>query len=273
MEKTAILHADILDIIFEGRNKEYGAYELRRTYNKRMRISIAVMLCVILLLCIGHLIAGRQKPGENRIVQISQDVLLEQIEPEQPPPPVIPPPQPPPQQIQSVQYTAPIIVDEDVPEEEKPPVVDDLEAVKIDVKTQDGEKDLGIIAPPADDNGRDIVVAPKAIEEDKDKIWTSVQIESSYPGGRPAWERFLKRNLHYPQQAQDNEIQGTVIVQFVVDKEGNVSNVIALSGPEDLKAEAVRVIKKSGKWTPAIQNGNQVPSYKKQPIGFTLVIE
>ena len=68
----------------------------------------------------------------------------------------------------------------------------------------------------------------------------------------------------------NNEIQGTVVVQFIVDKEGNVSDVEAISGPNELREEAVRVIKKSGKWTPAIQNGRQVKSYKKQPIKFRL---
>jgi protein TonB len=271
MEKNAILHADFLDIIFEGRNKEYGAYELRRTYNKRMRISIAVMLSVVLLLCIGQLAGRAVKP--TAAINFHDSVKLTQVdipEPQMPPPPELKPP--PLKQIETIKVTPPKIVpDDQVPETEMPPV-EEQEDAKIDVVSKDGDKFDGVVAPPVESEGKGIVDLPKP-KEDDNTIFTSVQIESSYPGGRPAWERFLKRNLHYPQQAQDNEIQGIVIVQFVVDKEGNVSNVIALSGPEELKAEAIRVIKKSGKWTPAIQNGNQVPSYKKQPIGFTLVIE
>ena len=68
----------------------------------------------------------------------------------------------------------------------------------------------------------------------------------------------------------DNEIQGSVMVQFIVDKEGNVSNVEAVSGPEELREEAIRVIKKSGKWNPAVQNGRQVKSYKRQSVLFQL---
>jgi len=79
--------------------------------------------------------------------------------------------------------------------------------------------------------------------------------------------------LKYPQEAQDNEIQGAVVVQFIVDKGGMVSDVEAISGPQELRDEAVRVIKKSGKWTPAVQNGRQVKSYKKQPIVFRLETE
>lgn len=102
-----------------------------------------------------------------------------------------------------------------------------------------------------------------------------MEIESSYPGGASAWSRYLNKTLKYPQEAQDNEIQGTIIVQFIVDKEGNVSDVEAVSGPSTggLRDEAVRVIKKSGKWEPAIQNGRKVKSYKKQPITFRLEVE
>ena len=96
------------------------------------------------------------------------------------------------------------------------------------------------------------------------------EVAAEFPGGKAAWERFLHRNLRYPQDAQDNDIQGFVVVQFVVDREGNVSQVQAISGPAELRGEAERVIKKSGKWEPAVQNARKVPSYKKQPIGFSL---
>jgi protein TonB len=76
--------------------------------------------------------------------------------------------------------------------------------------------------------------------------------------------------MRYPDEALNNEIQGTVVVQFIVDKEGNVSDVQAVSGPTEggLREEAVRVIMKSGKWTPAVQNGRSVKSYKHQPVTF-----
>ena len=99
-----------------------------------------------------------------------------------------------------------------------------------------------------------------------DTIWSKVEIEAEYPGGPAAWMRFLNRNLRVPQDIIDNELLGTVVVQFVVDEEGNVSNIEGVSGKDALCAEAVRVIKKSGKWTPAIQNGRVVKSLKKQPF-------
>jgi periplasmic protein TonB len=133
---------------------------------------------------------------------------------------------------------------------------------------QEGLKDEGITAPPVSDN-KGVVEAPKD-NTDYDKTFTKVEIESDYPGGTAAWIRYLTKNLHYPDEAANAEIQGAVVVQFIVDKEGNVSEVEAVSGPNELRDEAVRVVKKSGKWTPAVQNGRHVKSYKKQPIVFRL---
>lgn len=105
-------------------------------------------------------------------------------------------------------------------------------------------------------------------------VWRKVEIEAEYPGGAAAWQRFLNRNLRYPQELIDNgEIQTSTVVQFVVDKDGIVSNVEAVSGHELLAAEAVRVIKKSGKWTPAVQGGRYVRSLKKQPFIIDIEVE
>jgi len=110
-----------------------------------------------------------------------------------------------------------------------------------------------------------VIEAPKHNDDDG-TIFRSVEIESTYPAGMQAWLRFLSKNFRVPEEAISTETGGTVIVQFVVDKDGNVSDVQAVEGPEVLRAEAVRVIKKSGKWMPAIQNGRKVNSYKRQPI-------
>ena len=271
MESSTILTADILDIIFEGRNKEYGAYDLRRNYGRRLTVSIAVMLSVILLLCIGYAFAGNKKIMAKDII-IPEDPHLTDIK--KPDEPVVPPPppkQPDPPKVEMAKFTPPKIVhDEDVKEDEKPPEMDKLEDIKIATYNQDGLKDENIVAPPVADGGRDVVVAPTKDEEDWNKTFTKVEIESEYPGGSQAWQRYLNRNLHFPPV---DDVQGTIVVQFIVDQDGFVSNVEAISGPEELRAEAVRVIRKSGKWTPAIQNGRQVRSYKKQPIVFRLETE
>ena len=277
MEINKILSADILDIIFEGRNKEYGAYQLRKSYNKRLMTALGVTAAVLLLSFGGFVLSNILNKEDAKKDMVVQDVQLEEIKQEEkkeePPPP--PPPKPPePPKVEMAKFTPPKIVkDEEVKEEEKPPEVEKLEETKIGTMNQEGQKDEGIVAPPVDDGGKGVVEAPKKDDEDWDKTFTKVEIESEYPGGAAAWQRYLNRNLRYPQEAIDNEVQGAVVVQFIVDKEGNVSDVEAISGPQELRAEAVRVIKKSGKWTPAVQNGRQVKSYKKQPIVFRLESE
>jgi protein TonB len=271
MEIANILTADVLDIIFEGRNKEYGAYELRRSYSKRLVISIAVMLSFILLLLAGYVLANKtdnMQQAKEFVIPDNELMKIKEPEKEIEPPPPLKQPEPPKTEIRK--YTNFQLVKEDVKPDEKPPEMTELEDTKIGNINQDGLKDEGFVAPPADDGNKGIIEAPKKEEEDWNKTFVSVQIESQYPGGQPAWERFLNRNFHYPQEAIDNEVQGTVVVQFIVDLEGNVSDVVAISGPQELRPEAVRVIKKSGKWTPAIQNGRQVKSYKKQPVTFRL---
>jgi len=277
MEANKILSADVLDIIFEGRNKDYGAYDLRKSYNRRLITSLLTVAAICLLLFIGYLVSNILESKADTKAVVVQDVQLEEIKQEEkkeePPPP--PPPKPPePPKVEMAKFTPPKIVkDEEVKEEEKPPEVEKLEETKIGTMNQEGQKDEGIVAPPVEDAGKGVVEAPKKDDEDWDKTFTKVEIESEYPGGAAAWQRYLNRNLRYPQEAIDNEVQGAVVVQFIVDKEGNVSDVEAISGPNELRGEAVRVIKKSGKWTPAVQNGRQVKSYKKQPIVFRLESE
>lgn len=99
---------------------------------------------------------------------------------------------------------------------------------------------------------------------------TQVEKESEYVGGQAGWRQHLTRTFSYPKQAVDREIEGTVIVQFIVDEKGDLSEIQALSGHPLLAEEAIRVIQRSGRWTPAISHGRKVKSYKKQPITFRL---
>ncbi len=274
MEANKILNSDILDIVFDGRNKEYGAYELRKGYRRRLIIAIVSMTALIVVALGAYLISSNMSSTDNSKAVVVQEVQLEDVkqeEQEEPPPPP-PPAPPPPPKVEVAKFTPPVIVkDEEVKEDEKPPEVEKLEDTKIGLINQEGIKDIGIVAPPIDD-GRGVVEAPKRDETDYDQTFTKVEIESSYPGGNAAWQRYLYKTLRYPQDAIDNEVQGAVVVQFIVDREGAVSDVEAISGPQELRDEAVRVIKRSGKWTPAIQNGRKVKSYKKQPIVFRLEV-
>ena len=105
------------------------------------------------------------------------------------------------------------------------------------------------------------------------KIFTKVENEAEYPGGQQGWRNYLFKTLRYPQVAIDKEIQGTVVVQFIVDTNGNISDIKALGGPKQLQAESIRVIKESGNWISAVQNGKKVKSYKKQPITYKMEIQ
>ena len=103
-----------------------------------------------------------------------------------------------------------------------------------------------------------------------DKAFKKVEVESKFPGGERAWINFLQENLTYPKKAIRKKIQGTVVLQFIVDRDGTVSDIEAISGPEELQQGAIDVLKKTPNWIPAIQGGKKVKSYKKQPIVFRI---
>jgi protein TonB len=273
MEPNQIKDADILDIIFEGRNKEYGAYELRKTYNNRIVKSMIVMGSMVALLVIGNLVSGFGKKGQilkPDVTDITLDNVKEDIkQPVIPPPPVIK--APPVAMIRFV--TTRIIPDKEVPKDEKPPVNDDVDKAKIGMVNTTGAAYDGTDAPVATgDGGKGLVEAPKRPDDDDGRTWYKVETDAAFPGGPAAWLRFLNRNLRVPDEAMSIGISGQVVVQFIVDKDGNVSDVEAISGPErgGLREEAVRVIRKSGKWTPALQNGRYVKAYRKQPVTFVI---
>lgn len=274
MEAKTILQCDVLDILFDRRNKEYGAYQLRKYYNKRLFMSLAAVAALTALLFGINYLAGKSPKAPKQVLSVV-DVQLEEVTVEKKLPPPPPPPQPPVQKVEITKFTPPRIVkDQDVKVEERPPEQEKLADTKIGAVNQEGVKDEGIAAPPTGDiAGKGVVEAPPATKgEDYDRTFTKVEIESEYPGGVAAWLRYLNKNFRYPEDALNNEVQGTVVVEFIVDKEGLVSDVQAVSGPTagGLREEAMRVIRQSGKWTPAIQNGRKVKSYKKQPIIFEL---
>jgi protein TonB len=275
MDVNKILSADLLDIIFDGRNKEYGAYELRKGYNKRLLIALIAMAVLSALIFISAIVAENVK--EKKLVMANvDDVQLTEVkernEPPPPPPPPPPPKPPEPPKVEIAKFTPPKIVkDEEVKEDEKPPEIEKIEEAKIGTINQEGTKDIGIVAPPVESKSVAEVVAPKVVEEDYDKVFTKVENPAEFPGGQGEWTRYLQKNLRYPDDAIDNGTQGVVRVQFIVDREGNISEVQALNDPGDgLAEEAVRIIKKGPKWKPAEQNGRKVICRHIQAITFRL---
>jgi len=274
MEANKILSADILDLVFEGRNKEYGAYELRKTYNGRMIRALIVTASAALLIFLTSVLASTLKTSDTNKVDIKevtiQDLKQEEEKKDIPPPPPPKPPDPP--KIEMQKFTPPKIVkDEEV--QEPPPEQEELKEAKIDVVTQEGIKDEGIVAPAVIDEGKGIVEEKK---EDENKIFEKVEIEASFQGGESAWRKYLERNLNPSAPVDNGAPEGTytVYIQFVVSKDGSISDVRSLTKHGyGMEEEAVRVIKKGPKWTPAIQNGRQVNAYRKQPITFQVQSE
>jgi len=210
---------------------------------------------------------------DNAADVVVRDVVLEDIKQEEEQKPEPPPPPPPPQQeppkVEMTKFTPPVIKkDEEVKQDEIPPEVEQLKDTKIDVVNQEGIKDLGIAVPPVVDEGKAVVEAPK--KEDENQVFTKVEIEASFAGD---WGRFLTRTLNAETPVNNGAPPGqyTVIVQFIVDKSGNISDVKALTNHGyGMEEEAVRAIKKAQKWNPAVQNGRQVNAYRKQPITFVV---
>lgn len=268
MEIQQIAAADWLDLLFDGRNKEYGAYDLRKNYNRRLVKSIAIMASVCLLFAGSCSLVGKLRGTDSIQQMVTPDIFLSDAVPEKKIDPL--PIQKPLAAATAVatirDVTTRIVPNDKVDPKDVPPAESEITDVKIGATTTAGPESGDIVtAPPGDGAAKGIVTAPHEPAGNDDIIFDRVEIESSYPGGIENWRRFLLKNFH-PDKAIEEGIGGTVIVKFVVDKEGNVSDVEAISGPEPLRLEAVRVIKKSGKWSPAIQNGRMVKSYKRQPI-------
>ncbi len=276
MDANRILSSDLLDLVFEGRNKDYGAYELRKSYNRRITRALVITASIAVLALLGSVLSSAMKGKGDNKVKINemtiQDVKQEEKK-EPPPPPPPPPPKQEPPKVEMKQFTPPEIKkDEEV--DKPPPPQEEQKEVKIAEVDQKGIKDDNIVTPVAIDEGKQIVEVKK--EEDENKIFDKVEIEASFPGGEAKWRRYLETNCN-GQVASDNgapEGTYTTVIQFVVDKDGTISDVRALTNHGyGMEQEAIRVIKKGPNWTPAIQNGRQVKAYRKQPITFQVTGE
>lgn len=276
MDSAKILNADFLDILFEGRNKDYGAYELRRKYEKRVRNALLGTMAVALLTVGGYAVSNiikgieAKNPKKPVIEQIKMEDIKLPDDPKTPPPPP-PPPAPPPPVKPSVKFTPPVIKkDEEVPPEEEPPKVEEIKEKAVSTKTMEGDPngiDPGLLE---DSKGTGVVEAPPP--PPKEEIFTFVEQPPTFPGGEEALAKYLSKNIRYPRVAQENGISGTVFVQFVVDSEGTIKDVKTVGAKKGggLEEEAIRVVKGMPKWKPGKQNGRQVSVQFNLPIRFTL---
>jgi protein TonB len=267
MDTNKILSADILDLIFDDRNKAYGAYELRKTYSKRVTKALVITFSVAGLILAGTLLANTMKPSQDEKLAI-KEVTLENLDQDEPEPLPEPERQPEPEpEVRTEQFTEFNIVPEDQVDD-PPPTQDDLANAKIDVATNDGIDDNGIVAP-VELPGVGIGVVDVRKPENHDEPFTKVEVEARFDGN---WEKFLTKNLR-PEVPVDNNApvgRHRVVVQFVVDVDGTVSNIKPMTNVGyGMEEEAVRVLRmKAAKWVPAFQNSKHVKAYRSQVIIF-----
>ena len=261
------MSSDLLDILFADRNKLYGAYPLRKEYNNRLTTALFITGAFVAIALFVYYSTGNPKVYISRIITIPPEppITPESRKPFEPKPPAQPLKA---AQAATKQNTTYVVVPDQKVKHSLPPV-EELANVRIGLKDQAGPIDSNFPPPPPSGNNG-VGITPSSPAENENSILETVDIESVYPGGLKAWKRFLIKTFRYPAEAEANLIKGTVLIRFVVDKEGNVSEITALSGPEELRAEAIRVIGKSGKWSPAIHKNKQVNSYKYQQIIFQL---
>lgn len=268
MEKMQILQAELLDLLFEGRNKHYGAYDLRKNYNKRMEYALMGTILICLLFIVGNLLANR---GRNFIQQQTMvELVLDPFKVEEKEKPI---PTPPPQEktvVAAERYNVPVITpDQLVTEEDEMKPVEALENVQIGNAHVEGIEEQGLPSAPVEAvTGTGQIEAPAL---DYEKEFKTVQIQARFPDGLAGWTKFLEKNLNRDLPVNNGAPAGiyTVVVSFVVNKDGIISEVQAENDPGyGTGAEAVRAIKKGPNWIPAEQNGTKVIYRQRQAISF-----
>lgn len=271
MDVNQLLKSDFLDILFEGRNKDYGAYVLRREYQKRLGKAMVVTL-IIVLVAIGAFLLSNYlaRQAELHPKPIVADVHIQNVDIKNdvPPPPPPPPAPEPPKVKPQVQYTPPQVVkDNQVKPNEQPPDLSQIKNQAISTVTKAGDVngiDPGLVA----DKGTGVVAAAPS----ETKVFKFVEQMPSFPGGEDALLKYLHDHIRYPAVARENGIQGTVVVQFVVGPDGAIRDVTTVSKTlgGGLEQEAIRVVKGMPKWIPGKQNGRAVNVQYSLPVRFVL---
>jgi protein TonB len=260
MTNKEILQADLLDILFEHRNKAYGAYTLRKYYNHRLQWALGISLGLVFFL--SFMISTRKENSSNHvyydrtltvITDDSQKIKPKTVE-------LKPKTQQKPQQVKSLNR---IEIGKDAPD------VPPGEAINNAVPSNqnlDGEmpnETLRIEANTNERNGNDA-----KIEKIEQAYPIFSHSEAQFPGGREAFAEFFKRYLNTPTDLEVGK-KKVVVVRFMIDIDGVISQTeIIQSGGDRYDREVIRVLRKMPKWVPAIQNGTKVATYFTQPVSF-----
>lgn len=276
MSKIDLISNEWTDLVFEGRNQAYGAYKLRKGTAKRNVWALIIVGLAAALLYLGLQL---QKMAEaNKKVENTQAVELAKLNTEkkeakvekkeiikQEPEKVV-------EQVKSsVKFTAPIIKkDSEVKEEDE---------IKLD-EVQKSDKAVGAFTVEGNDEvggavlkAKEDIAAPEPPKHvvEETKIFTVVEQMPMYPGGDGALMGYLRDNIHYPTVAAENGVQGRVVVGFVVERDGSITDVKILRGVDpSLDREAMRVVKSMPRWNPGKQNGSAVRVKYQVPVSFRL---
>lgn len=263
-----ITSSEWCDIVFEGKNKNYGAYYMRRTSGQRnVKGFLFILLFAIVVACLPTLIEtvkemtkNQEKMVESTVLsdlkledQVKEENIIRQTE--APPPPPL---------KSTVKFTEVEITDEDIAEGQEIKSQEELSSSKTQISVAD-------IKGTDEEHGVDIA----DLEENKviveEKPFTTVEQMPQFPGGEEELMKFILGNLHYPSVAKEVGIEGRVIIRFVVSKTGDVTNVEVLRGLDpSCDKEAKRVVQMMPKWIPGKQNGRSVPVYFTIPIVYRL---
>ena len=281
MAKIDLYDPKWVDMVFAGKNKEYGAYQLRKGTSGRNIKSLLIL--VIAAALVGGFLAWKvieQKQAEEQqayMEAMELAKLQKQAEKEKKKPEKVQPKVEMKKEIpvarETQKFTAPVIKkDELVKEENQVKQMDQLDAkVAVGTKDEEGVKDRTVEAVRSD-----IAVAappppPAPKPEVSNKVFDGVEEMPSFPGGQAALMSFLSSNIKYPVVAQENGVQGRVIVGFVVERDGSITDVkVMRSVDPSLDREAQRVVKAMPRWKPGKQNGSAVRVKYTVPVVFRL---
>ena len=281
MAKIDLYDPKWVDMVFAGKNKEYGAYQLRKgTSGRNIK---ALLILVIAAALVGGFLAWKvieQKQAEEQQAYMEAMQLAElqkqakkEEKKKEPVKPKIEPKKEIPVARETQKFTAPVIKkDELVKEENQVKQMDKLdEKVAVGTENKEGTKDrlaeavrsdIAVAAPPPPP-------APKP--EVSNKVFDVVEEMPHFPGGPAALQAFLSSNTKYPVVAQENGVQGRVIVSFVVERDGSITDVkVVRSVDPSLDREATRVVKSMPRWSPGKQNGSAVRVKYTVPVVFRL---
>jgi protein TonB len=250
---------DFDDLLFESRNREYGAYQLRKKYNSVLSTCI---ILASLLVCAAVIIPFAMKPDNEKIVSGGNSYVQVQMENLRPPDELyVPPAPPPPENTASrevVRYVPPVVVDSVKPFENRVVTTDEVLASSGDIQPVNAGIGIG-----------DELFGVEGGTDSNDPFML-VEVMPTFRGGDiNRFREWVQKRTNYPQAAIDAKIRGTVFLTFIVEKDGTVSNVTVIKGVHPLiDDEAVKAISESPKWTPGLQRGQPVRVRYQIPLSF-----